>query len=143
VLLHVTLATAQVAPGSPARSSQAADVDFASPRAQDVLDEFARERLGAEALAEVGRSFQYGADAAPSSAERVAYFRALFEALVEREPIATTALRRLARFRTSVVRARLTEQGLAESRVASDQEAAATNDGEPVALPLAVGPTTL
>jgi hypothetical protein len=108
VVLHVTLATAQ--------AERAAAIDFASQRAQDVLDEFARERLDAAALEEIGASFVFGPAAPPAEPERVAYYHALFEALVAREPIMDAALRRLANFRARAVARQLAEMGIAESR---------------------------
>jgi hypothetical protein len=136
VALHVTLASANAE-----RPERSAGIDFASPRAQDVLDEFARERLSLEALEQIRASFA-GSVGAPSGApERVAYYRAVFEGLVAREPIADAALRRLVRFRAQVVRAELAEAGIGDSRVSVGPDAPPfTGDGVLVVLPLLIEP---
>lgn len=136
VVLHVTLATAQ----AERLQGAAMAIDFASPRAQDVLDEFARERLGAAAVAAIGASLAFDAAAPPAAPQRVAYYRALFEALAAREPIRDAALRRLADFRARTVERRLRELGVADSRVVAGDAAQPPADGVLALLPLALGP---
>jgi hypothetical protein len=139
VTLHVTLATAQAE-----RAQRApAQIDFASQRAQEVLDEFAKERLPAEALEEIGASFAFGADAPPAAPLRVAYYRALFEALVAREPIMEAALRRLASFRVQAVERLLADMGVDASRVIDRAGTRPVGDGILALLPLALEPPTV
>jgi hypothetical protein len=140
VMLHVTLATAQTE-----HTPRAVEIDFAWQRAQEVLDEFARERLDAATLEEIDGAFGSGATGqAAEASERVAYYRALFEALVAREPIADATLERLATFRVRVIQAELGQQGIDLSRVADDGDTAGLANDELLAvLPLAVEPAML
>lgn len=90
ILLHVNLASSAGMPGEPAPAS----LDYDDPVVRDVLEEFAANRLSAsrrDALAEryPGKS--------PS------YYRAVFEALVDNETVATPTLVRLARYRAQAV----------------------------------------
>lgn len=107
--LHVTLATA----GAAFRARPQA-VNFASPRAQDVLDEFAVERLPARELAAIGAQH----DRTGEPAARAPYYRAVFAALVEGEPIERGALERIGRFRAQSIVEALVAGGLAAERVA-------------------------
>jgi hypothetical protein len=133
VLLHVTLATA--------RAERAATaIDFASPRVQDVLAEFAGERLSAAALEEVDATLPFDAAAPPGAPERVEHYRALFEALADREPIADAALRRLASFRARTVERRLGELGVAGSQIIELGAGLSASDGLLAVLPLALEP---
>jgi hypothetical protein len=136
VMLHVTLATARAE-----RVGAAAAIDFASPRVQEVLDEFGRERLMTEALEGIGTSWPFDAAAPPSAPERVAYYRALFGALVAREPIADAALRRLADFRVRVAERHLRDRGVVAERIANER-APETRSGDAVLawLPVALEP---
>jgi hypothetical protein len=109
VELHVSLDTAD-----PARLRPGA-VDFTSPRAQDILDEFAGERLDADTLARIRARSDVAEALDP--ADRAAYYRALFEALVQAEQIGELALARLARFRAQSVAETLTGHGLARERI--------------------------
>lgn len=136
VMLHVTLATARAE-----RPGAAAPIEFASPRVQGVLDEFAGERLSAETLEEIGMSSPFDAAAPPAAPERVAYYRSLFGALVAREPIADTTLRRLADFRVRVAERRLRDLGIAAERIASD--AVVENGAGLALLPLALEPAPI
>ncbi len=85
--LHVALATA-----GPTRRARPAPVDFASPRAQDVLDEFAAQRLPAAQVASIAASFDLHAGAAADAPARVGYYRAIFAGLVAHESIPDGAL---------------------------------------------------
>ncbi len=137
VVLHVALATAQAA-----RSARATEIDFASERAQTVLDEFARERLAPGVVEEIGASFAFGS-ASPSAPERVAYYRSVFEALVDREPIPDSGLRRLAAFRARAIEHRLGDMGIANSRVIDARRTAPVlADRVMVFLPLTFGAAT-
>jgi hypothetical protein len=115
VELHVLLATA-----GPAQRTRPQPVDFGSPRAQDVLDEFARERLPAAEIAAIASLFDPRSDAAPDSLIRVSYYRAIYEALVAHEPISDSALVRLGRFRGQAIGKALTDAGVAPQRVEID-----------------------
>ncbi len=106
--LHVTLATA----GAEFRA-RPRPVDFASPRAQDVLDEFAGERLPATELAAIAA--QYGRTG--DSRARAPYYRAVFAALVDSEPIERGALERIGRFRARSIADALTGLGLSPTIV--------------------------
>jgi hypothetical protein len=79
VALHVTLATSRAEP-----AGRNAAVDFASPRAQDVLDEFARERLDAETRESIEAAFPRAEGEPATGPSRAAYYRAIFDALAER-----------------------------------------------------------
>ena len=136
VELHVRLATA-----SAGSTSRAEAVDLASPRVQDVLDEFARQRLDADELAPIASRFGPIGAAPLDAPQRVAYYRAILEALVAREPIADSALRRLAQFRSRALAAAFGARGIAPSRVVQRAaERAEDEDGNAVFLPLSVRP---
>jgi hypothetical protein len=134
VALHVTLATSRAEP-----AGRNAAVDFASPRAQDVLDEFARERLDAATRENIASAFPRGEGQPAMGASRADYYRAIFAALAEREPIAESALRRLAEFRARALANRLGELGVASARVAADGAPPAPGDVL-VLLPLTLAP---
>jgi len=132
VELHVVLATAAAEP-----QARAAAIDFESPRAQDVLDEFARERLGAERVATIGSLF--GPVGQLPAVARSGFYRALFDALAAQERINDAALRRLARFRVRATAGALATRGVDPARVVrSDEEPAA--DDRTFRVPLIVGP---
>jgi hypothetical protein len=113
VELHVLLATA----GSTHRA-RPQPVDFASPRAQDILDEFARERLPPEEVATLASLFDLRGNAGPASSARLEYYRAIFDALVAHESIPESALLRLGRFRAQAIRNMLAERGVEPHRIA-------------------------
>jgi hypothetical protein len=139
VALHITLATSRAEP-----VNRDAAIDFASPRTQDVLDEFARERLDSAALASLAAAFALDDEQPTAEAQRADYYRAVFEALAAREPIADTALRRLAGFRVRVIAGRLAELGVASSRVAGERDAETPlDDSVLVVLPLTLTPATI
>lgn len=101
IRLHVALATAGATQFSPAQFGEPPPIDFASPRAQDVLDEFAGERLDAERVQTIASLFP--GSAATDPAAREDYYRALFDALVAQESITDAALTRLGRYRAQSI----------------------------------------
>jgi hypothetical protein len=109
IQLHVQLATAIAA------SQQARAVDFSSSRAQDVLDEFARERLPAATVADLQAQFECEGAMIPLC--RRAYYELVFDALVDSEAIAATTLTRLARFRALSITDALGAAGIASERL--------------------------
>ena len=108
--LHVALATAGA--GLQAR---AAPVDFGSPRTQDVLDEFAAERLPEPQVETLASSLL--CDGVLADVCRRVYYQQIFEALVANEAIAETTLNRLGRFRAQSVADTLRQGGVAEERI--------------------------
>ena len=135
VELHVVLATAAAEP-----QVRAAAIDFESPRVQDVLDEFALERLGAERVATIGSLFGRLEPLPGTGPVRSGYYRALFDDLVAHERIDDAALRRLARFRVHATVAELAARGVDPARVVrSDEELPA--DDRTFRVPLIVGPS--
>jgi outer membrane protein OmpA-like peptidoglycan-associated protein len=108
--LHVLLATA-----GPTLEARPEPVDFASARAQDVLDEFAGERLTADRMAEISARFRCSGTI--DALCRTAYYAAVFDALVGNEPIANATLNRLGRFRAQSVANALVEFGIPAERV--------------------------
>jgi hypothetical protein len=113
--LHVSIATA-----GPTLRARPVPVDFTSPRAWDVLEEFAGERLSATQRAQIDQRFA-PARAASEPAARAPYYRALFDALVAREPIAPAAIDRLGRFRAQSAADALVALGLERERVSAGQ----------------------
>lgn len=135
VELHVLLATA-----GPAHRARPQPVDFASPRAQDVLDEFAGERLPAAEVAAIASQFDTR-DAAPDSAVRVSYYRAIFEALAAHERIPDSALVRLGRFRAQAIGTALADGGVSPQRIAiADGAAQLSATGGHVPVPIGLVP---
>lgn len=110
--LHVTLETA-----GPTLVERPQPVDFASPRHQDVLEEFAIERLSAERRTTIASHFTRGADGRVVEAERSAYSRALFDALVENAAIPETGIERLGRYRGRAIVDALTRLGVEDTRI--------------------------
>ncbi|HEX6995105.1 MAG TPA: DUF748 domain-containing protein [Gammaproteobacteria bacterium] len=110
--LHVTLETA-----GPTLVTEPQPVDFASPRHQDLLEEFVGERLGAERRETIASYFTRGPDGRVVEAERDAYYRALFDALVENEAIPESGIARLGRYRALAIADALTERGVADTRI--------------------------
>lgn len=110
--LHVLLATA-----GPTFRARPEPIDFSSPRAHDVLDEFAAERLPAARLEAIAARFSAARDADAPVEQRAGYYRALFDALVANETIEPQALTRLGRFRAQAVADTLAELGVMRERV--------------------------
>ncbi|MEO0998000.1 MAG: DUF748 domain-containing protein [Pseudomonadota bacterium] len=104
VRLHVTLATSAGPPGRLAGTP----VDVDDPKVRTVLDEFAEARLPPAARAAIAEHFDN---------EDTGYYRAVFAALVEHEPVPDSALRRLARYRAQAVRDALAEPGIDDVRL--------------------------
>ncbi len=132
--LHVTLATA----GAQFRA-RARAVDFASPRAQDVLDEFAAERLSASELEAIAAQYE----PAGEPAARAPYYRAVFAALVATERIERSALERIGRFRARAIGDALAQMGMAPEKLQIGEDVIAVSsepgqDGVPVKLQLRV-----
>ena len=111
IQLHVLLATA-----GPTAEARAVPVDFSSPRAQDVLDEFAGERLSAERVDEIAALFNCSEGALILLCRR-AYYAAIFDALVANEEIADSSLNRLARFRALSIADALADAGIDSERL--------------------------
>lgn len=112
VELHVTLATA-----GPTLVARPQPVDFGSPRHQDILDEFAGERLSAEERETIASYFTRTPDGRVVEEERSDYYRAIFAALVEHEPIPQNGIERLARYRARAIADALIAQGVEETRI--------------------------
>lgn len=137
IRLHVALATAGATDFAPAQFGEPPPVDFASPRAQDVLDEFAGERLGAERVRTIAARFPAAASEDPT--ERRDYYRALFAALVAREPIEDAALTRLGRYRAQAIVAALGRHDLGAARLKlTGSPTPVTASGAVVLVPLGV-----
>ena len=122
VELHVTLATAGAA-----FRARPQPVDFASVRAQSVLDEFAGERLPADVLAAIAAQHERSGE--PQA--RAPYYRAVFAALVERERIERGALERIGRYRARSIADALVGLGLpsASVEVAEDVTSVSSDAG--------------
>lgn len=104
VNLHIKLATSTDSPASSTQSS----FDFGDPKVRLILDEFAGARLSESRRLAISRRFE--------SAD-LAYYEALYDALIRNEKVSETVLRRLARFRAgSVIRA-LAESGVEEKQL--------------------------
>lgn len=132
--LHVALATAGAA-----LNTEPGPLDFSSPRVQDVLDEFAGQRLTAEQRATVASEFEASANGKIAERQRVPYYRAIFDALVAHTSIAAEALARLGRFRAQSVASALAKLGVAENRIeTAGGSAAAPSAGAGVEVPLEV-----
>lgn len=134
VRVHVALATAEAARGDPS-----APLDFASPRVQDVLDEFAGQRLAADARDALAARFPAPADAEP--AERVPYYEAVFAALADEEPVPEQMRNRLARYRGQAIASALERHGVTAERIVDTTAGAASaigTDGR-VLVPLVLG----
>jgi hypothetical protein len=108
--LHVALATAGVS-----LEARPAPVNFSSPRAQDVLDEFAAERLPDNRVAALAERFLCDGELA-QVCERV-YYEEIFNALVANEEIGPNMLNRLGRFRAQSVVDALRQRGIADERI--------------------------
>ena len=142
VELHVLLATAGPS-GVSGRGERAnaGQIDFAAPLAQDVLAEFARERLSAETVATLRSLFNLDAGAPADAPARVAYYRALFDALVAAESIADAALVRLGRYRARTIADALAAQGIAAQRITvMDTTMPVDGGAAPVRVPIVLTP---
>lgn len=102
--LHVNLATSSGTPGRPDHPA----IDFSDRKVHTVLDEFAENRLP-QSLQEAIRSRHAARDAA--------YYRDVFEVLVDNEDVARTALNRLARYRAQTVVRGVAQSGDNDGRV--------------------------
>jgi hypothetical protein len=132
--LHVLLATA-----GPAAEARPVSIDFESPRAQDILDEFAGERLSDAARASLTGRFDFDRDGEVEPAWRAVYYREVATALAANETIADAALARLGRFRAQSIANALIERGIAAERVEPGRGAATgVPDGGQVLLPVQV-----
>ncbi len=134
--LHVTLATAGAT-----FNAEPGPLDFASPRVQDVLEEFAGQRLKPEQRATIASEFD-ASQVKSDKTQRAAYYKAVYDALVANTDIKPEALARLGRYRAQSIENTLAKLGIAKSRIepargASAQAAAAAESGA-VAVP--VGP---
>jgi hypothetical protein len=96
--LHVNLATSSGTPGQPGHAT----IDFSDRKVHTVLDEFAENRLS-QSVQEAIKSRHAERDAA--------YYRDVFEVLVDNEEVARTALSRLARYRAQTVVRGVVESG--------------------------------
>ncbi len=131
IRVHVALATAEAA-----RADPTARLDLASPRTQDVLDEFAGQRLAASTLDELAERFGHDARAAPS--ERVPYYEAVYAALAENQPVTDQMRNRLARYRAQAIAAALESHGLDAARIVDTgtERAAEAGSENSVLVPL-------
>jgi hypothetical protein len=137
IRLHVALATAGATEFSPAQFGKPPPIDFASPRAQDVLDEFAGERLDAEQVQTIASLFPGSAAAEPAAREN--YYRALFDALVAQEPITDAALTRLGHYRAQSIVDTLQRLDVDAARLRSTgAPAPAAADEDAVLVPLGI-----
>lgn len=134
--LHVLLATA-----GPSPQARPEPVDFASPRAQDVLDEFAGERLAPGRVAALAARFGLDRAGEADRAARTAYYAAVFDALVANEPIEPAALTRLGRFRAQAVAGALADAGIAAPRIEVDLGPAAAR-ASGVEIPISLHAST-
>jgi hypothetical protein len=130
--LHVALATAgatlNVEPGP---------VDFSSPRDQDVLDEFAGQRLSAEQRATIASETDVTEDGKPAAKHSTAYYEAIFDALVANTKIDQSALARLGRYRARSIADSLAKLGIAAARVETGGgDGVLRSDPDGVAVPL-------
>jgi len=110
--LHVLLATA-----GPSAQARPEPVDFASPRVQDVIDEFAGERLRPARVMAIGSRFDFNGDGEVDAPWRMEFYRALVDALAADEEIAGGALARLGRFRAQSIANALAESGISMERI--------------------------
>jgi len=128
VELHVTLATARTA-----FRARPQPVDFASARAQNVLDEFAGERLPADVLAAIAAQHERSGE--PQA--RAPYYREVFAALVERERIERSALERIGRYRARSIADALTGLGLPSASVEVGEDVTSgSSDAEQAKVPV-------
>ncbi len=132
--LHVLLATAEAAP-----QARPAELDLTSPRVQDVLDEFATERLTSARLAALAAQFEHDPSAPSDDPSRVAYYRAVFDGLVANETIEPGVLARLGRFRARSIVDALAMRSIASERLEIVRnDLAIERDANGIAVPLAI-----
>ncbi|MEX2354152.1 MAG: DUF748 domain-containing protein, partial [Gammaproteobacteria bacterium] len=103
IRLHVTLAAA----GGRLPGGSVSTLDMSDPGIQEVLDEFAGERLGRDKLAKMD----------PSDTGTPRYYQAVFDALVDEEEISGGALESLAKYRLQAILAELVKSGITEDRL--------------------------
>lgn len=127
VELHVQLATAD-----PSARNRPAPVDLDSARVQDVLDEFATERLPDPRVADLAARYECR-DTQPC---RRAYYAQIFDALVANEEIAPSSLSRLGRFRAQSVAEALAMEGIDPERIEVTTGAGIAATASGVALPV-------
>ena len=117
IRLHVNLAASAAMPGEAAEKP----IDFDDPKVHTVLDEFAENRLPSSQQAALANRFP----------ERDAtHYRAVFEALVDNETVARSALVRLARYRAQSVVEELLGSDDDRSRVQQARVLAAAEPGD-------------
>lgn len=104
VQLHIELATSAGASGLFTQKP----LDFEDPKVRLVLDEFAGARLPESRRLAISSRFE---------GNEIAYYRALYDALVANEDVSETVLRRLARFRARSIVSALTENGVGKTRL--------------------------
>jgi hypothetical protein len=104
VELHINLATSS---GTTGQAEHAA-IDFSDRKVHTVLDEFAENRLS-QSRQEAIKSRHAERDAA--------YYREVFEVLVDNEDVARTALSRLARYRAQAVVRGVVQSGDNDGRI--------------------------
>ncbi|HEX5421887.1 MAG TPA: DUF748 domain-containing protein, partial [Gammaproteobacteria bacterium] len=132
--LHVALATAGAA-----LNVQPEPVDFSSPRDQEVLEEFAGQRLSAEQRATIASEADLGADGKPAAKHSIAYYQAIYDALVANAEINQEALARLGRYRAQSVADALAKLGIPAARIETGSgDGVLQSDDDGVAVPLEV-----
>ncbi len=102
--LHVALASSTGPPGRAALTP----LEFTDPKVISILNEFAATRLSSENLTTIRERY-------PEQA--VAYYDAVFEALVANEAVSATALNSLARFRAQSIVNELIAAGIDSDRL--------------------------
>jgi len=124
VRLHVALATSAGPPGRAVEKP----MDFDDLKVRAVLDEFSAARLSASRRAAISGRF---------AEHDQAFYRAVFEALVENETVSATALERLANYRAQSFVNALATAGIPSARlVLSDVIEAVAGDNQTINLRL-------
>jgi len=127
IRLHVTLAAASASPPG----GTVTPLNLSDPRIQEVLDEFAEERLGREQLAKI--------DHAGAGTPR--FYQAVFDALVGEEEISVSALESLAKYRLQSIMAELVKSGVTEDRlIITDPLGTGISDDRQVLVKLDLAP---
>ncbi len=126
IVLHVVLATSSGPPGQADEGS----IDFSDVKVWTVLDEFSEQRLSASQRATTNNH--------PS--KDAAYYRAVFDALVDNEMVAETALNRLARYRAQTVISELATSGYGINRIRQGEAIDATAAEDAAVVRLGVWP---
>jgi hypothetical protein len=102
--LHIKLATSAGASGLFTQTP----LDFEDPKVRLVLDEFAGARLPESRRLAISSRLE---------GNEVAYYDALYDALVANEDVSETVLRRLARFRARSIVGALADNGVGKTRL--------------------------